>query len=95
MTATDAEGNWVHLRYRERAGAERALARSGRVFPGRIMVGVVPCERAPTGAALGPALQPRPRTPAPRPDYDVDAPEAAPRPSSSALARAFEFVFGW
>ena len=38
-----ANGNWMHIKYQTRMQAQKALGRSGRVFGGTLMVGVLPC----------------------------------------------------
>lgn len=36
-------GNWVHIKFESKLQAKKALLKSGKVFPGNIMIGVNPC----------------------------------------------------
>ncbi|XP_066993561.1 nucleoporin NUP35 [Anabrus simplex] len=38
-----SKGNWIHLRFKTPMEARTALKSNGRVYPGAIMVGVIPC----------------------------------------------------
>ncbi|XP_041366621.1 nucleoporin NUP35-like isoform X2 [Gigantopelta aegis] len=37
------EGNWMHIHYKSRIQAKKALSKNGKIFEGTIMVGVLPC----------------------------------------------------
>ena len=43
-------GNWMNVRFQTKLQAQKALARSGRVFGGSLMVGVSPCTEPPSEA---------------------------------------------
>ncbi|XP_076819094.1 nucleoporin NUP35-like isoform X2 [Clavelina lepadiformis] len=36
-------GNWMHVHYESSLQAQKALSRNGKIFPGNVMVGVMPC----------------------------------------------------
>lgn len=36
-------GNWMHIHYATSLQARKALSRNGKILPGNIMIGVVPC----------------------------------------------------
>ena len=36
-------GNWMHVQYETSLQARKALSRNGKVLPGNMMIGVVPC----------------------------------------------------
>jgi len=38
-----ADGNWIHIHYQSKLQAKKVLSKNGKVFDGRIMVGVAPC----------------------------------------------------
>ncbi|KAK7479778.1 hypothetical protein BaRGS_00028958 [Batillaria attramentaria] len=38
-----AEGNWMHVHYQSKLQAKKALSKNGKVFGGRMMIGVLPC----------------------------------------------------
>ncbi|KAK7098326.1 nucleoporin NUP35-like isoform X2 [Littorina saxatilis] len=38
-----AEGNWMHVHYQSKLQAKKALSKNGKVYGGRMMIGVLPC----------------------------------------------------
>ncbi len=40
---TPGEGNWIHIQFQNKLQAKRAISKSGKVFGGKIMVGVTQC----------------------------------------------------
>ena len=36
-------GNWMHIHFATSLQARKALSRNGKILPGNIMIGVVPC----------------------------------------------------
>jgi len=43
-------GNWIHIQYKTRIQAKKALSKNGKIYEGKIMIGVVPCISVPSGA---------------------------------------------
>jgi nuclear pore complex protein Nup53 len=107
VVAQVAAGNWVHIMYRDRLAAEKALGKNGKVFAGNVMIGVVPCQDLEVMGAVdesaavrtaSSATPSRHRTfTARNTEYDVDAAvvRATPQPARSYFSRAVEFIFGW
>jgi len=40
-------GNWVHIQYKTKIQARKALSKNGKIYEGKIMIGVVPCISVP------------------------------------------------
>lgn len=40
---TPVEGNWIHIQFQNKLQAKRAISKNGKVFGGKIMVGVTQC----------------------------------------------------
>lgn len=40
---TPVEGNWIHIQFQNKLQAKRAISKSGKVFGGKIMIGVTQC----------------------------------------------------
>ncbi|PVD34006.1 hypothetical protein C0Q70_05268 [Pomacea canaliculata] len=38
-----AEGNWMHVHFQSKLQAKKALSKNGKVYGGRMMIGVLPC----------------------------------------------------
>eukprot|EP00128_Syssomonas_multiformis_P009946 Colp12_sorted_trinity150504_noHs@2775 len=101
-------GNWMHIQYRTKLQAQKALSKNGKVFDGVVMIGVVPCVelslmQGETQEAEAPVQQaPRYLVNAYRQTaskYQVEASQsvaAAPqRQNDGILSKTLEFVFGW
>jgi len=43
-------GNWIHIQYKTKIQARKALSKNGKIYEGKIMIGVVPCISVPVGA---------------------------------------------
>lgn len=43
-------GNWIHIQYKTKIQARKALSKNGKIYENKIMIGVVPCISVPTGA---------------------------------------------
>lgn len=48
-----SNGNWMNIRFQTKMQAQKAIGRSGRVFGGSLMVGVMPCHDPPPPVADG------------------------------------------
>jgi len=47
-------GNWIHIQYKTKIQARKALSKNGKIYEGKIMIGVVPCISVPANAAQQP-----------------------------------------
>lgn len=43
-------GNWIHIQYKTKIQARKALSKNGKIYEGKIMIGVVPCISVPNGS---------------------------------------------
>jgi len=40
------QSNWLHIQYKTKLQARKALSKNGKIIQGQIMIGVVPCVKA-------------------------------------------------
>lgn len=49
-----SQANWIHIQYKTKIQARKALSKNGKIIEGQIMIGVVPCVREPVKMATSP-----------------------------------------
>jgi len=48
------QANWLHIQYKTKLQARKALSKNGKIIEGQIMIGVVPCVKEPAKTILSP-----------------------------------------